>query len=214
MRLLFLGLAVLTAACTTLPVSTPPPDPSIAWNAHRAAVSAVSRWTVTGRISIQTEKESWNATLRWEQDGAAYRVRLIAPLGQGTVQIAGDPAGVTLRTADDRVYRARDPETLLRDTLGWSVPIRGLRYWMLGRDDPATPAAAPGLDSQGRLERLHQNGWSIRYLRYASEQSLDLPTRLDLSNERLQVRIVVTRWQLARESQGSTTPVEPDGRGS
>ncbi len=157
-RLLGLGLALLLAACTSAPYRAA--DPEAAWQERRDRLSAIDGWIVTGRVAIRTEEEAWHATLHWVQRHDAFRIRLIAPLGQGTVQIAGDDGRVILRTSENRVYRAVDAESLLTDTLGWSVPVKGLRFWLTGLDDPYGPPPERRLDMSGRLEQLDQSGWT------------------------------------------------------
>lgn len=191
-----LPLAALLAACAPMP-PTPPlgADLEAAWRARRSDLADLSHWTATGRILIRTEDEAWSATLQWVQQGESYRIRLIGPLGQGTVQVSGDARGVTLRTSDG-IHRAASPRALMSDTLGWWVPVGGLRYWMTGLDDPQGPAAVVSrLDPFGRPESLDQAGWAIEFQRYASDQPLALPTKLSLQGERLSVRVVVKRWE-------------------
>ena len=197
MRLLLgLCLAALVVACTSTPSRVG--DPEAAWRERQDRLSAVTSWTATGRIAIRTEEEAWHATLQWVQREGSYRIRLMAPLGQGTVQIAGDDSAVVLRTSKNQIYRAVDPETLLHDTLGWWVPVTGLRFWLTGLDDPAGPPPERRLDAAGRLEHLDQSGWTIEYHRYEGDSPLDLPTKLRLSNERLAMRVVVNRWEFER----------------
>ncbi len=197
MRLLTVVLfALLAVACSTPPKpSSTGFDPEKAWQARRPGLAALTRWTAIGRVLIKAEDQRWKATLHWVQRDKAYRIRLIAPLGQGTVQLSGDAAGVVMRTSDRRMFAARDPETLMFDTLGWSVPVEGLSYWMRGLDDPGAPSAAH-LDEFGRLDNLSQAGWQIDYQHYSDARPLELPSKLALANDRLDVRIVINRWEL------------------
>ena len=195
-RLAVTLLAVLAVACSPRPTPTPvSPDPETAWQVRRSSLAALTNWTATGRVIVKTEERGWKATLNWVQRDGAYRIRLTAPLGQGTVQLSGDDRGVVMRTSDERMYWARDPETLLLDTVGWSVPVEGLRYWMRGLDAPDTPSTAH-LDDLGRLDNLAQSGWVIEYERYTDVRPVELPAKLVLANERVDLRIVINRWDL------------------
>ncbi len=195
-RLLGVGLAALLAGCASAPPKVA--DPEAAWQERRDRFAGLTNWTATGKVAIRTEEEAWSATLHWVQDQAEYRIRLIAPLGQGTLQIAGDDSRVELRTSEDKIYHAVDPESLLSDTLGWSVPVKGLRFWMTGLDDPYGPPPEHRLDVSGRLQHLSQSGWSIDYQRYEDDAPLALPTKLKLHNKGLAMRVVVNRWELER----------------
>ena len=42
----------------------------------------------------------------------------------------------------------------------------------------------------------HQDGWKIRYLRYADTRPDSLPTRLQLSRDGLQMQLLIDEWEL------------------
>ena len=113
------------------------------------------------------------------------------------MELRGGPDGVVLRTADNKVYRARDPAALLREHVGWQVPLGGMRYWVLGRAEPAVPLDRLELDGAGRPSRMRQSGWTIEYQGYRLVEGLALPTRMALNNPRVKARLLVSRWELA-----------------
>ena len=188
-----LAAALLLGGCTLLPPAGEEDGP-----AYRGEREALTTWTASGRILLRAGEESWHATLYWRQDGDAYRIRLIAPLGQGTVELAGGPAGVSLRTTEGETFTAADPDTLMLDTLGWRVPVAGLRHWMVGRAAPGTGIQRRRVDDDGLLRELSQAGWRIRYASYTTAAGLPLPRRLELETERFSVRVVVSRWEPGR----------------
>lgn len=191
-RLAVICLVMLLGGCTAVPErdgGTP---------AYRGTLEDLNTWTATGRIHMRTDDESWQATLFWRQQEAAYRIRLIAPLGQGTLELRGDAAAVVLRTADGETYAAADAETLMRDTLGWGVPVEGMVHWMVGRADPRRDIEARVKDEGGRLVELRQAGWHIHYRDYQQAAGIALPRRLRLETERFSLRIVVSRWEPGR----------------
>lgn len=187
-----LVLALALGGCAGTPSN---PLDGAPGQARDAAAFTLAQWSAVGRILLRTPEESWHATLDWRQTGDNYHIRLTAPLGQGTVELDGGPWGVSLRTRDDEAPRhARDPETLLLDTLGWRVPVAGLRYWILGLPDPRAAIDHARRDAAGRLETLGQSGWSVRYPRYDTATRPVLPAKVYLEHPRFTVRIVVTRW--------------------
>lgn len=193
MRSLFLiGLAVLLQACTVMPAGQ---VGSAGYGGDRADLAT---WTATGRIHIQADEESWQATLYWRQADDRYRIRLIAPLGQGTVELRGDAGGVILRTTKGEEYAAADPETLMTDTLGWRVPVDGMRFWMVGRVAPGRTVERRRVNEAGLLTEFEQSGWRIRYLRYSAESGIALPAKLVLETPRFSIRVVVSRWEPGR----------------
>lgn len=195
-------MAALLAACAELPLQAPPgADAERAWQTRRETLSALQDWSLAGRIAIQAEQESWNAALRWTQQGVDYDISLSSPLGQNVAQLHGDALGVVLRTADGELS-AQDGESLLYQSLGWRVPVAGLRYWVLGLPDPSASMAEEDyeLDAAGRLARLHQSGWDIEMRRYTDINGVELPDKLFLSRSTpdglVDIRLVVEQWQI------------------
>ena len=127
------------------------------------------------------------------QRGDEYRIRLSGFLGQGVVELHGLPGTVELRSADG-AYRAESPEALLHEHTGFSVPLQGLRYWVLGTVDPGVARAVIDLDKQGRPLHISQSSWQIAYRSYLDVQDLVLPERLDLDGARAAARLAVSEW--------------------
>ena len=189
-------VSVLASGCATVPEPELPTDPRAVWEQRQELLLPVQNWTVIGRIAINSDKESVNASLNWTQYGDVYRIRLSTRMGHGLVEIAGGPAGVSMRTSDNQTYVAPNADKLLVDTTGWHVPLAGLRHWILGRTDPDVPISTLSLDNLGRLDELEQSGWQIRYLRYQQVGDLELPTKVFLENAKLSTRVVVNSWEL------------------
>lgn len=171
-------------------------DPKQVWWEHRTELLGLTSWTAIGKLSIRSEDDAWVAALNWRQDGEAYRIRLGGPLGQGGLELVGDANGVTLKTADNKTYTADDPEQLLYETVGWRIPLSGLRYWILGRTEPRVPVDTIQINKAGRVLMVEQSGWQVRYLRYNDFERLVLPTKASLETERLSAKVLVTRWAL------------------
>lgn len=191
--LLWLTAAFLLGGCAGAPVPRPGVDPAQVWQAHQAALARVQTWHINGRIAIQTEDEGWHAVLDWRQEQDHYDIHLTGPLGQGHVQLTGDDRQVLLRREAGEVAD-NDAEALLYQETGWRVPVRALRYWVLGL--PAPDAGDVELDTQGYPARLHQDGWHIEWMEYSRQGDLMLPRRIFAHNHRARVRLVVDRWTL------------------
>ncbi len=183
---------LLLAGCGTVPEAIGPEAES-RWQARQVALNALQNWEFEGRIAIQREAEGWFAGLHWAQHGAAYQLKVTGPAGQGMARLEGDAAGVTLTRSDRTVYQAHTPEELLSTHLGWKVPVTGLHDWIRGLPGPS-PATAQRLDAAGHLVQLHQDAWDIRFDRYVTVDTLELPGRVVLECPTLSVRIIVDRW--------------------
>ena len=155
----------------------------------------LERWSIKGRMAFNTDKESWTVTLHWEKEADRFKIRMIAPLGQGTWQLSGDHDHVRLTTEDNHQYEAVSAEALLRQTLGWEVPLQGLEYWVRGIPQPDSPMKQIAFDEQGRMINLQQAGWRISILQYDNIDGTDLPGKLFMSNDHFTLKLVIKDWQ-------------------
>lgn len=187
---LLLAAGVL-AGCAVLPESGS--DARVQWEERRRRMAAFSRFSFLGRLAIHTPQDALNARIRWRQDGDEYRIRMGGLIGEAAFELRGGSGRVELR-AQDGVHRADSPEALLREHTGWSFPLQGLRYWVLGVTVPGAAVDALELDPEGRPEHFFQSGWRIVYRRYVGVRDIALPERLDFERARLEARLVVGRW--------------------
>lgn len=194
-RALAVLFVLLIEACATRSVLLEPEGETV-WDQRQARLGALERWTLQGRVAIETARDGGTATLRWEQDRERYAMRIIAPLGQGTFELRGDAGSVTLRTPENQTLTASDPQALMQENLGWSMPVDGLQYWVRGLPAPGRPARHLRVDEAGRLRDLEQDGWRISLLRYTQVAGLDLPDKLYMENNPLRMRLVIGEWQL------------------
>ena len=159
-----------------------------------ASNAAVDAFSLNGRVAVKLDDRGYTASLRWRPTQTRDLVRLFSPLGSVVGEIDADASGATLTTADKKVYRSSDAQTLTREVLGWDLPLAGLRYWITGRADPAAQVQAQDRDEKQRLKSLMQNGWRITYLEYFGDSAM--PARLSLVFDRLNLRLIVGHWEL------------------
>ena len=164
------------------------------WEMRNEALAGMS-WILSGRVAVKSAQGSWQAILTWRQVADHYAINFQSPFGQLVARLMGDDQGVSLYLPDDRVLTSDDPAELLREQLGWAVPVAGLRSWVAGI--PADgDVAGKAIDDKGRLRRLDQQGWSIDYARYAPVGNIDMPGRVRLKREGMSIRLVIDRWEL------------------
>ena len=146
-----------------------------------------------GRVATLHDGERTSAGVRWTHRGVEDEILLLAPFGQTVARIHGDTQGVTLE-ASGKYYTAKDAESLTEEVLGWHLPMSGMRYWVL-----ALPAAGSQAeiehDALGQVSVLRQDGWEIRYLRYASEAPDSLPLRLALQRDGMEIKLFIDEWE-------------------
>ena len=154
----------------------------------------ISTFTLSGRVAVKVEQRGYSAKLSWRHAPAGDHLRLLSPIGSVIADLEADGSGATLTTADKKVYRSSDVQTLTRQVLGWDLPLEGLQHWVVGRAEPELPVQAEQRDERGRLSRLAQNQWRIDYLAYAGDGAM--PSRMVLAHDNLTLRLIIDRWDL------------------
>ena len=183
----------MLSGCAVLPESGP--DSLAEWERRRRRLAGLAGFAFSARLALRSSRDAMNARIRWKQEGDEYRIRLGGLMGEAALELRGGADWVELRVRDG-VYHADSPESLLHEHTGWSFPLRGLRYWVLGIAAPGTALEALELDRRGRPAHLVQTGWRIAYRRYTSVQELTLPERIDLDRAGLEARVVVGGWTI------------------
>lgn len=166
------------------------------WNAHKQRIGNLDGWQISGKVGIRSPNpgESGSGTLFWLQRQDYYDIRLAGPLGRGATRLTGRPGEVTLEVAGQGQYSAESPEAMLEESLGWSLPVSHLLWWVRGLPAPDSRSRVE-LDGDSRLTGLAQDGWQVEYLRYAEHQGYWLPERLKLQGARIEITLVIKEWQ-------------------
>jgi outer membrane lipoprotein LolB len=165
--------------------------------ARTQALAAVRSFYISARLAVNADSHAWNGSLRWEQLPRSYVMNFNTPTGQGALQLTGSSNGVSLKLANGETRTADNPEDLLYNQTGLDIPLRGLRYWIMGLPQPDNESIrSVQLDGQGRITAMEQSGWTIEYRRYQTVDGLSLPRKLDLHNRKLSLRLVIDRWEL------------------
>ena len=192
-RWVWLAGFLVLSGCATRPAVSPA-DSEASWLAHQTALETLTHWRVQGRIAVRTASEGWSAHFDWKQRGEDYRIRVRGPFGQGAVELHGNGLGVWLKRTDQPPVFALNPEALLEQETGWQLPVAGLSSWLRGLP---VPGGQPDIawDTQGRLLKIEQNGWRISYSRYLLQSDFQLPEKLRMQRDSLQVKFIIDVWQ-------------------
>lgn len=123
---------------------------------------------LAGRLSVNYQKdgktESLNGSFDWAQRPGSVEITLTNPLGQTEAVIKVTPQSATLTQAGRPPVSEANIDTLTQRTLGWPLPVSGLRDWLQGY----------ALDAQGqrfsaspaRNEVTTQDGWRLRFVEW------------------------------------------------
>ena len=174
--------------------SSPAASPEQQWRQRRELLADMEDWSAFGRVSISGDGPAWSSMLEWRQNAEHYLLRLTEPLAAGGAELEGNGRRAELRTSDYQTHRGRQPDALLQRHLGFSLPVRGLRYWLLGRARPEAPIDEVFIDTDGRVLYFDQDGWRVEYGGYALSGATEMPTRVTLTRDQQRVSIVLSSW--------------------
>ena len=179
-------LLLILAGCA----SVPPPPQAVT----RPEGAEQKSFVLNGRISIKHNSDRSSANIRWTHRADDDDILLMAPFGQTVARIHSDAREVVLDTADKH-YTAQDTEKLTQQVLGWHLPLAGLRYWVLALPAPESRASI-GHDENGQINVMRQDGWNIRYTRYAAQTPESLPLRISLQREGMELQLLIDEWEI------------------
>jgi len=151
-------------------------------------------FVMNGRIAVKYHGERTSANVRWTHMIKDDEILLFAPLGQTVARIYQNADGVVL-DASGKHYTAHNTEALTQQVLGWSLPLNGLRYWVLALPAPDSECVLER-NEHGQISQLQQTGWTIQYARYASTVVDSLPLRMTLQRAELHIQLLVDEWEV------------------
>lgn len=201
-RVALAALVLLLAGCAGLsprPTETPQAEQAMRSRAFQDAID------LTGRLSVHYQgaykDEALHGNFTWIQQPTKTSVTLMSPLGQTLAVISLSPDGATLTQAGQPQRAAADVDTLTAETLGWPLPISGLRYWLQGF----------AIDADGHRfvatpespDIVTRDGWHLHYPSWQDNtpsKAPERPHRIDLERSTEQagdvaIRIVIDTWQ-------------------
>jgi len=168
-RSLLLPLLLLLAACSTLPPST----------GSLPVRDRVTDFGLDARFSVTYAAERHSGRMDWEHATAGDTLRIYSPFGQTVAELRFDAGGATLLAADGTRHEAATAELLMRDVLGYPLPIGDLAGWVLAR---GRAGADIERDAAGRPLKIAEDGWQVTY-EYDDEAPGALPARLSVSRD-------------------------------
>ena len=149
----------------------------------------LEQWSFEGRLGLTGIKDSWQANINWQHRSSNEEIRLSGPLGQGATIIKLTGTLVTIDRGNDKIQTSLEPEAFISQQLGMFVPVRSLRYWVIGVSEPGSPYVEAGLG-------FRQAGWLIEYKQMQRVNAQNMPRRITVTNEKVKLKIMIDQWIL------------------
>ncbi|KTD44238.1 lipoprotein insertase outer membrane protein LolB [Legionella parisiensis] len=160
---------------------------------RKAKTAMVSSFEIRGSMAAKNKNKGWSAAMNWKQSGSGtYQIRLMGPLGAGTVLI--DKKGNTITFQDGpKKITSHSPDQLLAEQTGIRLPVNNLYYWVRGLPAPG-PVQAEKHDEYNHLVQLRQSGYTINFAKYTSVRGIDLPSMIRLEGNGVMVKVAIQNW--------------------
>lgn len=208
-----LSSILLLAACASVPpvplIVPEIPSGADPMRERIVQLQAIEYWEARGRLAVTAGDRSASVSIIWQQRGNFFDIYLVAPLGQGVLNLVGDDRQVVLSNAKGETVVAPNAETLLAERLGISVPFSSLRYWLLGMPSPLAGEPVVVLDELSRPKTIVQDNWQVSYPLYRPGEPVSLPEKVFVKSSDMSVRLVVERWDISGPNDASGPDMQP-----
>jgi outer membrane lipoprotein LolB len=193
-RLLIISFCLLTACAPPRPTEFSE-NKIVSKEQIKEKEEAVTSWQIRGAMAAKNKAKGWSAAMSWIQHGPnSYQIRLMGPLGSGTVLI--DQKGNTITFQDgSKKIASHNADELLAQQTGIKLPVNNLYYWIRGLPAPG-PVAAEHRDQNNHLVQLKQSGYTINFAKYTTVKGIDLPALIHLEGNGVMVKVVIQNWAI------------------
>lgn len=191
-------LLLLLTGCAQHPDVETTPISSQPWQQHKTQLTNLSSWTLTGKLAVFIGKDRQSANLFWQQKNDNYQIELTSFIGTRILSIHKDNQGVTLVNNDGETFTGEDTESLLNKLAPQlSLPVSSLQQWIKG--NPIN--ASYQLNEQQLVSELlgkdkQEKFWAVNYQQYRSVKDIILPSKLEMKQGQIRIKIAVNQWQL------------------
>lgn len=162
-----------------------------------ADTAKLTDWCMIGRSAAKYAESGWQAGVNWCQSGNRTTLELSGPMGLGTVLLSYHLGELWIRENTNHLSITHQPKHLLRERLGFSVPLSALKLWLMGVAEPGEIDSLKR-DNNGRMRLFFQHGWLIKYDNYSLVNGYQLPGKIKLTKDAVSLKIVVDEWQLGK----------------
>jgi outer membrane lipoprotein LolB len=157
---------------------------------------------IHGRFSANFDQNSRPQSLQgrfeWRQNGHVIDIDLLSPLGQTAARISIVPGLAKIQLSGKETKVAGNITELTEQTLGWALPVSGMRDWLQGFSRSQTSQLQTA--SPNGTAIFDTDGWRIQYVSWQENEVSVYPKRIDLVRTALNatplsLRIVIDHWE-------------------
>jgi outer membrane lipoprotein LolB len=189
-----IAIALVALLCACAPVRIhETPDALHAQTDREAALASKTQWFIHARIAVSNGKDGGSGDLEWRQSPERYSFVVRAPVTGKTWKLTGDSRMATLEGVEQQPMTDASAERLLRDRVGWDVPLVDMNSWVLGTRAPGKTTQLL-YDDRNLPAVLEQDGWKVEYRDWFTDRTPPLPRKVFASRGSASVRVVIEQW--------------------
>lgn len=188
-------LVLTLNACTSVSVKDPDFVNKEIYEDRTSQLNATGVWGLVGKISLDDGDDGGSGRLQWSVEPGHSELDFHGAMGRGAWHLQIGQDGVLLKMADGTEQAADDVNDLIQDRMGWPIPLDALQWWVRGLVAPGV-IESETYGSEGLLTSLRQFGWDVDFKRYASVDGVELPIRLNATNDNYRVKLAISRWRM------------------
>lgn len=141
-------------------------------------------YNIDGRFSIIAQDKNYYGNFTWAHENDFDKLALNSPLGNSVAVISVESGIATLQTKDG-AYTGSNLDGLLKERMGFTLPLAYLHYWVQGIPLPDYPV-------ENKLTSgFQQFGWNIEYLEWADSNH---PSLVQVSKTGLKIKLLISNW--------------------
>ncbi|WP_459989612.1 lipoprotein insertase outer membrane protein LolB [Methylosoma difficile] len=177
-------MALIALSLSACAIFSPPQE-----RPEEKVLYLLPEWQFSGRLAVSQKSDSWSASITWQHRPDDERIKLSGPLGQGAVKVHLDAVSVSIDRGDGKPQTSSDPQQFISEQLGLVVPIRALRYWVLGLPEPSVPSTKFG-------KGFNQLGWLVEFEQVQLFDGQVLPKKITVLNRQAKLKLIIDQWDL------------------
>lgn len=193
-RWFVLGAMALLVGC----VSTPPrpvgdADALAALAQREAQARSEAGWHFNGRIALSDAGRGGSGRIDWQQWSEDLAIQVSAPVTRRSWRLSWIDGVARLTGLDGGPIEGADAARLLRDSVGWEIPMTQMVDWVRGLRAPGQAQVSFGPNALPEL--IEQDGWTVQYRGWSELAGRPVPTKVFAKHGDASVRLIIDRWQ-------------------
>jgi outer membrane lipoprotein LolB len=205
---MLVSMGMLLSGCTPN-VLKQTAHPEQQWQSYQIKLSQITSWHMEGFFGVKTANQAVSGNIDWIHTPEEDRFTFYGPLGVDETRLIIQADGASqIIFHNGRIERASNPERLMEQTMGWSLPVSRLRRSILGlptevlRGSSDTLQRSLPLGAQLRLnaygmpETFTDQAFKMEYQQeeWSSAFGCPLPMDITVSSPHGWMKIAVSRW--------------------